>query len=375
MKTLIFEASVSGHHLEYLHHYYMGALSHKEEKYIIMVPKEFLKVQDKYEWPKANNITFEYLRPEDELLLKEHNFYKLGWNVSKILNKAVRSRGFDKVLLTMLMQFIPFIIFLLPRKVLVRGIMYKIYLYEEKNMSWFRLMAEKIRFWLAARSSIIEKIFVLNDALSAQRFNCIYNTNKFLFLPDPVPKVILSQVHDMRKELNISPHDRIYLHFGSLNYRKGTIDILNAIASATRQEMENRTFIFAGKIKQNMRNDFYSLLDEAKKKAKILVFDRFCSYEFLYNLCFTCDVVLMPYYLTNLSSGLLGYTAVFQKPVIGPDEGLIGHLIKHFKMGYAIQVPISKRELLKNEIDYDEKGLMQYVKNNSINTFSSLIME
>lgn len=374
MKTLIFETSVLGHHLEYLHHYYMGALSHKEEKYIIMVPKEFLKVQDKYEWPKANHITFEYLRPEDELLLKEHNFYKLGWNVSKILNKAVRSRGFDKVILTMLMQFIPFIIFLLPRKVLVRGIMYKIYLYEESKMSWMRLVAEKFRFWLAVHSTVIEKIFVLNDMDSVWKFNCIYKTDKFRFLPDPVPEVNMRKVLDMRKDLNIPCSDTIYLHFGSLDRRKGTIDILKAIMTSTRQEMSGKTFIFAGKQKECLKKEFLPLLEEAKVKANILVFDEFCSYEFLNNLCFTCDVILMPYYLTNLSSGLLGYAAFFGKSVIGPNNGLIGSLIKKFQLGQTIDIPIKKEDFSK-DLTYDKLGFLQYTKVNSLHAFTTLIME
>lgn len=375
MTTLIFDVSVSGHHLEYLHHYYMGALSRKEEKYIVMVPKEFLIVQDKYTWPKADHITFEYFRPEEEVLLKEQNFYKLGWNVSKILNKTVRNKDVDKVLLTMLMQFIPFIIFLLPRKVRVRGIMYKIYLYEEKNMSFFRLLAERIRFWLAAHSDIIEKIFVLNDKDSAQRLNSIYKTDKFHFLPDPVPEIDIEKVHDVRKELNIPVNDKIYLHFGSLDYRKGTIDILKVIASANRNEMQGRTFIFAGKIKRSLRNDFYSLLHKAQAKANILVFDEFCSYEFLKNLCYSCDIILMPYYLTNLSSGILGYAVVFRKPVIAPKKGLIGQLVSQFKMGTIIDVPLNKASLLNSPDSYDEKRLALYAEENRVEAFISLILK
>lgn len=374
MKTLIFETSVSGHHLEYLHHYYMGALSHKEENYIIMVPKEFLKVDYKYKWPKADHITFEYFEPEDEILLQELNFYKLGWNVSRILNKAVRSKKIDKVLLTMLMQFIPFIIFLLPRNVSVRGIMYKIYLYEEEKMSWIRLVTERIRFWLAVHSVVIEKIFVLNDMDSVQKLNCIYKTDKFRFLPDPVPEVDMRKVRDMRKELNIPCNDTIYLHFGSLDQRKGTIDILKAIIETTCQEMSSKTFIFAGKQKECLRNVFHTLLQEAKTKANILVFDDFCSYEFLNNLCFTCDVILMPYHQTNLSSGLLGYAAFFGKPVVGPNNGLIGRLIRKYQLGSVTDRPIKKEVFFKNLI-YSKSGALQYIQENSLHDFTLLIME
>ena len=37
MRTLIFDSSVTGHHLEYLHHYYMEAIGHTDEEYVSMV--------------------------------------------------------------------------------------------------------------------------------------------------------------------------------------------------------------------------------------------------------------------------------------------------------------------------------------------------
>ena len=34
MQTMIFDIDLAGHHMEYLHHIYAGALRNKEEKYI-----------------------------------------------------------------------------------------------------------------------------------------------------------------------------------------------------------------------------------------------------------------------------------------------------------------------------------------------------
>lgn len=368
MRTLIFDSSVTGHHLEYLHHYYMEAIGHTDEEYVIMVPNDFIKVKKEYEWPYSSNISFVYIPEEDEKLLEETNFYKLGWNTSKILQRAVLNIKPDRVLLTMLMQFIPFIIFLLPRNVRVRGIMYKIYLYEEHHMGKLRLAAERSRFWLAARSSKIEKIFVLNDGDSTRTFNSLYSTSKFRCLPDPVPSVDFSKVKSVREELGVSPVEKLYLHFGGLDGRKGTLDILNSIISSKEGELDNICFVFAGRINKNTRDKFYELLNVAKTKAKILVFDKFCSYDFLCNLCYSCDVILMPYHLTNLSSGVLGYAALFHKPVIGPDNGLIGNLIKKYELGISTQIPL-KPEIYNNHIYNSEKGCSLYVITNSVKKF------
>ena len=368
MRTLIFDSSVTGHHLEYLHHYYMEAIGHTDEEYVIMVPNDFIKVKKEYDWPYSSNISFFYIPEEDEILLKETNFYKLGWNTSKILQRAVRKIKPDRVLLTMLMQFIPFIIFLLPRNVRVRGIMYKIYLYEVHRMGKLRLAAERLRFWLAARSSKIEQIFVLNDEDSARTFNTLYSTSKFRSLPDPVPSVDFSKVKSVREELGVSPVEKLYLHFGGLDGRKGTIDILKSIIASKKGELKDSCFVFAGRINKNTLNDFYDLLSVAKEKTRILVFDQFCSYDFLWNLCYSCDVILMPYHLTSLSSGVLGYAAVFNKPVIGPDNGLIGNLIKKYELGISTQFPL-KPEIYNNHIYNSEKGCSLYVITNSVKKF------
>ena len=368
MRTLIFDSSVTGHHLEYLHHYYMEAIGHTDEEYVIMVPNDFIKVKKEYDWPYSSNISFFYIPEEDEILLKETNFYKLGWNTSKILQRAVRKIKPDRVLLTMLMQFIPFIIFLLPRNVRVRGIMYKIYLYDEHRMGKLRLAAERLRFWLAARSSKIEQIFVLNDEDSARTFNTLYSTSKFRSLPDPVPSVDFSKVKSVREELGVSPVEKLYLHFGGLDGRKGTIDILKSIIASKKGELKDSCFVFAGRINKNTLNDFYDLLSVAKEKTRILVFDQFCSYDFLWNLCYSCDVILMPYHLTSLSSGILGYAAVFNKPVIGPDNGLIGNLIKKYELGISTQFPL-KPEIYNNHIYNSEKGCSLYVITNSVKKF------
>lgn len=371
MLTLIFDSSVTGHHLEYLHHYYMEAMRHTDEEYVIMVPRDFLNVKKEYDWPHSSNISFVYIPEEVEKLLKESNFYKLGWNTSKILQRAVRRIKPDRVLLTMLMQFIPFIIFLLPRNVRVRGIMYKIYLYEEHRMGKLRLAAERLRFWLAARSSKVEKIFVLNDEDSAIAFNTLYSTSKFLSLPDPVPSVDFSKVKCIREEIGISSVEKMYLHFGSLDGRKGTTDILKSIIASKKGELKDSCFVFAGRINKNISNEFYDLLSVAKEKTRVLVFDKFCSYDFLCDLCYSCDVILMPYYLTNLSSGVLGYAALFKKPIVGPNNGLIGKLIEKYHLGINTPIPLSSPVF---QVQSDEAGFERYIMTNSLEKFKQIIM-
>ena len=120
--------------------------------------------------------------------------------------------------------------------------------------------------------------------MSVNRLNNIFSTDKFHLLADPVPNVDFSKLKNLRDELHIPANDKVYLHFGGLSRRKGTLDILNAIAISNKEDMQSRTFVIAGKIYDEIQHDFQSLLIEARKNANVLVFDRFCTYEYLYDL-------------------------------------------------------------------------------------------
>lgn len=69
MRYLIFDPTLSGHHLEYIHHIYLGAIQRPEFEYVFAVPEdEWQQVKDNQEWPPANNISLVML---DDHLCKE----------------------------------------------------------------------------------------------------------------------------------------------------------------------------------------------------------------------------------------------------------------------------------------------------------------
>ena len=82
----------------------------------------------------------------------------------------------------------------------------------------------------------------------------------------------------------------------------------------------------------------------------------------------------MPYQFTNLSSGVLGYAAVFDKPVIGPDGGLIGNLIKENNLGVTISdvSPLGIAPTFKLKKWNTNSN---YKINNSVGSFINVIFE
>lgn len=373
MKILIFDENITGHHLEYLHYYYRGALMNTDDEFVFCLEDGFLTQKSQFVWPERPNISFDFMSSAEIDYARKAKGVQHATKMTNLITKKAKDHCADRIILTNFMFLIPFLLFRLPKGIKVRGIIYRIFLYNKYKNSTLRQFVDTLMYWLMAMSRVMEKIFILNDQKSADELNAKFHTDKFTFLPDPVPEVEMSKLVNLRTELNIPATNKVFFHFGGLTKRKGTIEILKAINLSLDADLRDKTFVFAGRIYKDMQEEFYELLKVAGMKTQILVFDQFCEYDFLYNMCYTCDVILMPYKQTELSSGVLGYAAVFQKPVIGPSDGLIGRLIKDFNMGLAIN-DVSAPSLLKNFNSQIEWVDCKYAKQNDVKEFISTIL-
>jgi len=365
--TIIFDDTITGHHLEYISYYHELAKRNGEEQFCFLLPKEFCKAKDTINWSEEPNVIVQYLNEYDREKCKKGNVFVAAWNKSRIVARESKRLNADRVILTTLMEFMPFLLFLLPEKCILSGIIYRIYL-RNNEMSGVRLWLEKLRFFLMARIHKKSIFYILNDENSTKRLNCNFNTKKFKYLPDPVPNIDVSNIQNIRKELGIPDDKYIYLHFGGLTERKGTLEILKAILDADAETVSGKCFIFAGKIYDDIKKDFYNLYEKVKQKTEVLVFDEFCQYDFLYNLCKTCDCILIPYKMTNLSSGILGYAALFNKPVISPSQGLIGDIVRENSLGVTLR-DVSASGISAAFNIYPESIINNYVTENSVDNF------
>lgn len=333
MRVLIFDNCISGHHLEYLHYLHIGASQREDCEYVFCVPKALEKAENEDQRIKTSNIRYHFIAPEVADSFNSGNMYQRGWCKSRYIVKTAKELSCTHVFLVMLMEVFPFVLWGLPKNIKLSGIIYSIFLYDIGIVSSVRTFVDKLRYRIMSMSSKVGAVFILNDNDSTAILNRMFATKKFKFLPDPVPQVNLEEVHNVRKELGIPEDNKVFLHFGGLSDRKGTGEILKAIVESPPQYLENKTFIFAGVVSNDLKPIVKSLLPQAAAKAQVLFFDGFCKKELLFNLCFSCDVILAPYKITSLSSGLLGYASVFGKPVVGPSNGLIGQLIMENNMG------------------------------------------
>lgn len=374
MTHLVFDNTVAGHHLEYLHHIYSYMADRPElGSVVFVVPLSFRQVSDKFVWKQVSHIQYCYLTAEEQKLCDNSNLLKAAWYKSLILRRYVLKFKAGTVFLVMLMLLMPFVALMMPKGVKVRGVIYRIYLYEWKNLSWVRRLQEVVKYGLLARCPSIDRPLVLNDQSAACYLNRLYHTQKFTYIPDPIT-VSAGGAQDIRSELGISPSQQIFLHFGGLSGRKGTMVILDAIALMSGEERKRNVFIFAGRIYRDIRESFYEKCEQLKAQgAQIWVYDEFCAYEFLRDLCFTCDKILIPYSNTTQSSGVIGYAAVFGKPVIAPSAGLLGKLVRRYRLGIGlsdINAEELHRSFTREPVDF---GANLYVKNNTVSKFCEVI--
>ena len=370
MRYLIFDSKIDGHHLEYIHHLYDKARSMMNDDFIFYLNNKFNEVKEIMEWEDAPNVKFEYLSYEEQMKSDNANLLIAAWHQSWIVRRIANREKIDKIWLIMFIHLMPFLPIILSNKIKIMGVLYRIYLYDKDKMKGVRLWLEKLRYHIFVNNKSVDRILILNDQYAVDKLNQLYNTKKFCFLPDPVPNIDMTKVKDVRSELGIKPSDKVFLHFGGLDPRKGTLEILDAITLMTEEELACKVFIFAGRVFESMHDEFYEKYEVLKNKARILVFDEFCSYDFLNNLCYSCDCILIPYKNPNQSSGVIGYASLFQKPVIGPSQGLLGRLIKEYKLGMTIDF-ISDYDL-KHAVMAEIVNINNnYILKNSISSFSS----
>ena len=372
MKTLVFETCLTGHRLEYIHHIYIGACDRSKESFIFVVPESFNVKKLNLVWPENKNVFFRFI-PDCEVQKVElgKSLMKSSYLHTRLLSKYAKEERPDQILLISLMNYMPWLAFMRLRLHSIYGIIYKIYLYDD--FYGVRKLINNTIYKLFAHRKCMGKIFILNDAVSAKRLNEIYHTLNFHYLPDPVPSIDRKGVTDIRNELGVKPSDKMYLHFGGLTERKGTLVILEAIAMMSAEELESKVFVFAGSVNDDIKAHFYALKSSLDRNVRIIVFDEFCSYSLINNLCESCNVILIPYFNSGQSSGVIGYASYFNKPVIGPSGGLIGNLIKEYNMGQRLNT-ISAESLKKALCGDIPAHCSDYYKGHTVSDFTSALL-
>lgn len=339
MKTyLVHTQTIGGHQMEYLHHLYLDALERPDDQFVFVVPARFSLDAAKLEWPEAGNIKIVIMTPDDEVP-SGCGILSKGWRNSRTIRKYVRQYHATDVILITIMEYLPFLPLFLNRRIRVCGIVYRIYLYEWQDESRLRKWLDVIKYLLLSRCRVFHRVLMCNDSASSQYLNRLFHTTKFRFMPDPVGALPDYQGHSLREELGISQSDKVFLHPGRMsrmNSYKNTLGILEALCMFHPESDQKPVVIFAGQVSQDIRQDFDALFQKAQAHARLLLLEGFLPFDRMADLFVTCDYVLIPYSVKGQSSGIVGHAAYYEKPVVVVKGGVIGKMVRKWKLGYHL---------------------------------------
>lgn len=332
-RKLVFTSSITGHHLEFVHHAYEEACKDDKNTYVFALPKEFHETKRLFAWGESDNVQIVTF---DARCTEGVGFGKHLIAEARIIRKLVKTHHITSVILTYLMRSIPFLPFYLPRGVKISGILYYIYIYDWKKIGVVPKLGNVLKYAMMTKCGCYDRLLILNDSSATNVLNRVWHTDRFAMLPDPFMPIPAEDIRDLREELKIPADKRIILHAGTLTGRKGTLDVLRMIAQTDESVLAGCSFIFAGKLYDGIKERFWQEVEEQSRRVQIIVRDEFMDYGTLTSMIHTADWVLQPYHETNQSSGIIGYCAQFGTPVIVPDKGLIGKLVKRYQIGSTL---------------------------------------
>lgn len=377
MKFLIFEPQSTGHHFEYVKHELDYAIG-SEDSFVFVLANGFRdKLHDFYDKPLTDNITLYFLTDEESEFVRIPSIMTRSRKLALLLRGYYRRISPDKIILNQLVLHIPYLLLYFTKKNLIRGIVYKIPRHRDCSTMMGRIK-DNLFYWLVSSCRAIDKIWLLNDEESAIYYNNFYRSSKFESLADPiyVTETLNPDILDRYKDT----HKIILFHGGGMGERKGTLDIIDALKAMSEDRLKNFILILGGKLSDNAEykivNEF---VDSYGEKMEIEFPNSFISFEDLCSYIKVADYVLIPYKNVEQSSGILGYSAYYNKKVVGPAGGLLGHLITTYNLGLVLSSSGSNglADVFSRIVKPDSSQSVntKYVEMNSIENFVNTLFE
>jgi glycosyltransferase involved in cell wall biosynthesis len=201
------------------------------------------------------------------------------------------------------------------------------------------------------RKSLLYRLMLLNGAVASVASLDPYFANfavanyrhgrKVHAIADPVFPAADVAAGDRRLTERL-PRDRVrFILFGSLQRRKGVLELLKALPLLDGRTGERVAVMIAGRIDDEVRADVVAgarHVAATRPDIWLHVEDRRLTSGEIEALVEGCDVILAPYQRFVGSSGVLLWAARAGKPVLTQDFGLLGRLVRDHGLGAVADV-------------------------------------
>jgi glycosyltransferase involved in cell wall biosynthesis len=345
MKIVIFDILTGGHHSEYIDNLVEWIGSHSsEDEFYFVIHEQIAELKNtlisKF---RFENIFYVPVSHGEAVHARSGNIIQRSTRSFYLMDKYSQKIGADHVYLMSINSFQFSLIFFRP-EYKISGILFMPFSRLSKTginnkLNYYRKL---ILTWLLCKNTRLSTIHLLNDHSSCESLNQTFRTNIFSLLPDPIPShKKYSSSNQITEKYQLPKNHKLLLHFGTLGDRKGTLEVIQSMSHLT----ETSTFLFiAGKAESTKVHQeiLQSIKLQQNKGAIIYYINGFIEDTLMFGLCHMASIVIIPYKKAEGSSGLLGHAAASNTPVLATNKGLIGYLVKKYKLGNTINTVTPK---------------------------------
>ncbi|MBF2057334.1 MAG: glycosyltransferase [Cyanobacterium sp. T60_A2020_053] len=253
--------------------------------------------------------------------------------------------------------------------------------------SWqdkLRALRQKIILFQVLKKSKFQKLLCL-DFYAVDYINQKCSNKKAIHLADPIriKPVNFDLLKQLKSNLKIDSNRIVFLLFGRLFPRKGIYDVLFALESLPKEIGKKITLLLVGEIPPDQKQRLLSLTAKIGKDNEIQIIGNYGRIpEDEVSLYFSLSDVILAVYQNHVGmSGILLQAAGARKPVISSDYGLMGEIVRKYKMGLAIdssnqQVLVDSLTEVVNQpelLHLDTQLLDQLLEKNDVDKFCRTI--
>src|SRR4028118_2231645 len=370
-KLLLFDLFATGHHAGYILHLLRYWREQKLSGSLeVLVTPKFMQlhpdVVSKALDGSQSNIKFVTITPEEEAVLKSEDSSRdrviRAFQEWHLLHKYAKQLEATQCLLMYFDSILLSLAFRGKFPCPLSGIYFRpIFHYSEfadfTPLRHERLLQLRDKFALSRvfSNSQFQTLFCL-DSFAAERISKFNSHAKAIYLPDPVQiySESDSQVEKLRENLGIQPGRTVFLMFGVPQKRKGIYQLLEAIALLPSELCQKFCLLVVGPkssdtLIQTQMAELSQLLP-----IQLVSHDKFVPDQEIQPYFQVSDVILAPYQRHIGMSAILVRAAAAQKPVISSNYGLMGEMVKRYRLGITVDSSVP---------DEIAKGLSQFLLN------------
>lgn len=245
---------------------------------------------------------------------------------------------------------------------------------------------EKLLLRQVFRNPQLKTLFSL-DPFAVKYLQKFQKKVQVLPLADPIVEALVSseQILQLRERLGVEGNRQIALLFGALTGRKGIYETLDALLDLPSQLQSSLCIVLAGQVNLQDHKRLVAKIAEIHSASAVQIISQF---EFLIEsevpVYFQmADIVLAPYQHHIGMSGILLQAAVAGKPVLSSNFGLMGEMVKKYRLGLAIDsskpseiaTGLSSLLVRNNAKPFDVVQMKIFAQENSADKFARVIFD